>query len=123
MDAATCNERVAELSDQIRQLDTKILDLDREREELDLPTLRMKFIDEILTIIDPSASVSATVGGSGGASGDGAGEGGGYTPGADWLLNGAFGQRSHTPGVQPFGLARRIEQASLGSICLQMMVN
>jgi site-specific DNA recombinase len=49
MDPTNCNGRVAELSDQVRQLDANILDLEREREELDLPTLRMEFINEILT--------------------------------------------------------------------------
>ena len=49
MAPATCNDRVAELTAQISQIDAKILDLGREREGLDLPTLKMEFIDEILT--------------------------------------------------------------------------
>ncbi|MBU8922290.1 MAG: recombinase zinc beta ribbon domain-containing protein [Bacteroidales bacterium] len=49
MDPTTCNERVAELTTQIRQLDEKLLDLNREREELDLPALQTEFIQEILT--------------------------------------------------------------------------
>jgi hypothetical protein len=58
--SAACQQRVEELTGQVRQLDDERADLQEQRAALDLPALRTDFLHEILT--NPAVAPKNSVG-------------------------------------------------------------